>query len=126
MIDSLQRQIAVDLRRDPDAAFTSQTADEATQHGMPMDRNSDNAWHRGNRLTLRLIRKNLAGGHSPASEDLFVRLDEPSEMFEGEVNPVTSNDTRADEFVARLYRNERLWSVWRAHSRVPNTLNAFV
>ncbi|WP_417736496.1 hypothetical protein [Rosistilla oblonga] len=78
MIDSLQTRIAVGF--DPDAGFNRQSADEATQHGMPVDRYSVDFWHGGNRLALSQIRKNLAGGGSPASEDLFPRFDEPTEM----------------------------------------------
>ncbi|WP_145121189.1 hypothetical protein [Rosistilla oblonga] len=84
LIDSLQTRIAVEF--DLDAGFHRQSADEATQHVMPVDRSSGNAWHSENRLGLRQIRKNLAGGHSPASEDLFQRIDEPTEMTK-----VTSN-----------------------------------
>ncbi|WP_197452879.1 hypothetical protein [Rosistilla oblonga] len=49
----MQRQIAVDLRRDPDAGFIRESVGEATQHALPVERNSVDVWHRENRLGLR-------------------------------------------------------------------------
>lgn len=98
---------------DPDAVFTSQTptqsADKVTAAGTPVHRNTVKAWYREIGLGLRQIRKDIAGGHSPDRGLQFERIGALTDMYELEGNPVFSVDTKAKEFLGRLYRKGRIY-----------------
>lgn len=112
MIDSLELQTAGDPD-DPDAVFTSQTpsqsADKAAQQGTPVHRNTVKAWYREIGLGLRQIRKDIAGGGSPDRQEQFERIGELKARYEHDGNPVFSIDTKAKEFLGRLYCKGRLY-----------------
>ncbi len=98
---------------DPDAVFTSQTpaqsADKVTAAGTPVHRNTVKTWYREIGLGLRQIRKDIAGGHSPDRGQQFERIGDLTDMYEREGNPVFSVDTKAKEFLGRLYRKGRIY-----------------
>ncbi len=112
MIDSLDLQTAGDPD-DPDAVFTSQTptqsADKVTAAGTAVHRNTVKTWYREIGLGLRQIRKDIAGGHSPDRGQQFERIGELTDMYECDGNPVFSVDTKAKEFLGRLYRKGRIY-----------------
>ena len=74
-----------------------------------MDRNSVKAWYREIGLGLRQIRKDIAGGHSPDRQEQFERIGELTDPYESDGNPVFSIDTKAKEFLGRLYRKGRIY-----------------
>jgi len=98
---------------DPDAVFTSQTptqsADKAAAKGTPVDRNTVKAWYREIGLGLRQIRKDIAGGRSEDRQEQFERIGELTAQYENDGNPVFSIDTKAKEFLGRLYRKGRTY-----------------
>jgi Rhodopirellula transposase. len=120
LIDSLKLQTAGDPD-DPDTAFTSQTpsqtADQVTQQGTPVHRNTVKAWYRESGLGLRQMSKDIAGGCSPDRQEQFKRIGDLTDLYERDGNPVFSIDTKAKEFIGRLYRKGRLYGT--------NALQAF-
>ncbi len=74
-----------------------------------MDRNTVKAWYREIGLGLRQMRKDIVGGRSPDREEQFERIGELTDLYERDGNPVFSIDTKAKEFLGRLYRKERLY-----------------
>ena len=74
-----------------------------------MDRKTVKNWYREIGLGLRQMRKDIAGGQSPDRQEQFERIGALVQQFQDAGDPVLSIDTKAKEFLGRLYRKGRLY-----------------
>lgn len=119
LIDSLKLQTAGDPD-DPDITFTSQTpaqvARQATENGTPVHRNTVKDWYRKIGLSLRQMQKDIPGGQSPDRQQQFELIGDLIETYQTDGNPILSIDTKAKEFLGRLYRKGRVYGTAALHA----------
>ena len=115
MKQNLHSIIEVRTAGDPDAADVlwtdlspQQIAMAATELGTPVSPPVVRDWLEEARMSLRKIRKVLAGGQSPVRDTQFRRIAELRGEFVAAGNPVFSMDTKARERMGQLFRAGRV------------------
>ena len=76
--------------------------------GTPVGRDAIAIWLDEAGIRLRLIRKDISGGKHPDRNAQFERIAEYSEQYESDGNPWFSIDTKAKEYLGKLYRKGRI------------------
>ncbi len=76
--------------------------------GTPVGRDAIATWLDEAGIRLRQIRKDISGGEHPDRNAQFERIAEYIEQYESDGNPWFSIDTKAKEYLGKLYRKGRI------------------
>lgn len=98
---------------DADNLWTEHSPEEiaglATERGTPVSPHVVRIWLTEIGLSLHKMAKNIAGGRSPDRDAQFRRIDKLKTEYRADGNPIFSMDTKAKEFLGRLFRHGRVW-----------------